>query len=250
MSLFGSIGKALFGDPTKGIEKATAQSVAGQKEGLDYLKSVDAPALGYRNEALGGLSDYYLGDEEGQQQFINEAKANPFYQSSIDVGEEAVLRNAAATGGVRGGAVQPALAQNSQNVLKDYISQKLRGLEGFANIPLNTGSIAQGYSNIGETRGRGTTAANQAEQDIAGKTIDLGLKAAGAYASDVTLKRDISLIGEYKGFNWYKWTWNELANAIGLKGSSEGVIAQEVQKVKPYSVIKQNGYLAVKYSEL
>ena len=182
MSLFGSIGKMIFGDPTKGIEKATEQSVAGQREGLAYQKEVDAPVLANRNQAMQGLSDYYMGGPEGQQGFIDEAKADPFYQSSVDVGEEAVLKNAAATGGIRGGAVQPALAQNSQSVLQNYIQQKLRGMQGFANTPLNTNSIAQGYGNIGKTQAAGTTAANQAEQDLAGQTINLGLKAAGAFA--------------------------------------------------------------------
>ena len=183
MSLFGSIGKMLFGDPSKDIAKATAQSVAGQREGLDYQKEVDAPVLGYRNEALSGLSDYYLDGQEGQQQFIDEAKENPFYQSSIDAGEEAVARGHAAGfgGGLRGGNINQSLAQNSQNVLQNYIQQKLKGLKGFANAPLNTNAIAQGYGDIGKTRASGTTAASQAEQDIAGQTINLGLKAFGAF---------------------------------------------------------------------
>ncbi len=180
MSLFGSIGKLIFGDPTKGINKATQQSVAGQQQGVDYLKSVDQPALDVRNKALGGLSDYFL--DGNQQGFIDEAMQNPFYQSAIDVGEEAVLRNAAATGGVRGGAVQPALARNSQKVLQDFVNQKLMGLDALSNQNLNTGSIAQGYSNIGQTQGRGTTAANQASQNLAGQTISGimgGISAAG-----------------------------------------------------------------------
>lgn len=183
MSLFGSIGKMIFGDPTKGIEKATEQSVAGQREGLDYQKSVDAPVLANRNKAMQGLSDYYMGGPEGQQGFIDEAKIDPFYQSSVDVGEEAVARAHASGfgGGLRGGNINQAMGRNNQNVLQSYIQQKLQGMSGFANAPLNTNSIAQGYGNIGKTQAAGTTASNQAMQDLSGQTLNLGMQVAGAF---------------------------------------------------------------------
>lgn len=174
MGLFSGISNFLFGDPTDGINKATEQAVQGQERGANYLMDVDAPLLDYRNKALGSLSDYYMGGPEGQQSFYDNAMQSPAYQNLMNTGEEAVLRNAAATGGLRGGAVQPALAQNSQNVLQGLVNQQLGGISSFTNPALNTGNIANMYANIGNTQAAGTTAANQAQQNNIGNLLGLG----------------------------------------------------------------------------
>lgn len=68
--------------------------------------------------------------------------------------------------------------------------------------------------------------------------------------SDKALKTNIQKVGERFGFNWYRWTWNKAAEALGLGGSAEGVIAQEVEKVRPDLVVEVNGYKAVHYGGL
>lgn len=181
MGIFNSISKLVFGDPTKGIAEATAQNVAGQTKAADYLKKIDAPLLGYRDEALSGLSDYYLGGQEGQQSFYDTARASPAYENLVGVGEEAAMRAASATGNFRGGALKPALAANSQNVLQGLVNQNLQGMQSFSNPNLNTSSIANLYSGIGQTQGQGTTAINQAGQDQVGQLM--GLIAGGASAA-------------------------------------------------------------------
>tara|TARA_R100000544_G_scaffold36425_1_gene24722 strand:+ start:2564 stop:3316 length:753 start_codon:yes stop_codon:yes gene_type:complete len=247
--MFGGLVDMFFGGGDGGISDATNLSVQGQQKGLDYIKRLDAPLVDYRNQALGGLSNYYMGGPEGQQSFYDNAMQSPAYQNLINTGEQAVLRNAAATGGLRSGAVQPALAQNSQNVLQGLVNQNLMGLQGFANPNLNTGNIAQMYGNIGNTQAEGATAANQYKQNQMGNLIQTGLGIAGLF-SDKRLKKDIKKIGEHKGFNIYSWSWNDLAKKLGLKGSSTGVIAQEVQKTNPEYVDDSGDYLKVYYSEV
>jgi len=67
-------------------------------------------------------------------------------------------------------------------------------------------------------------------------------------SSDIELKADITPKGSVNGFNWYTWTWNEKANALGLSGDAEGVIAQEVEKTRPDLVVMKDGYKAVNYA--
>lgn len=66
--------------------------------------------------------------------------------------------------------------------------------------------------------------------------------------SDINLKSDVYRKGAVNGFNWYTWTWNEKANALGLSGDAEGVIAQEVEKTRPDLVVMKDGYKAVNYA--
>ena len=179
MGLFSSIRKALFGDESGNIKKATGQTVAGMQKGADYLQGLDAPLIDYRDKALGGLSDYYL--EGDQQGFYDRAMQSPAYQNLLGAGEEAVMRNAAVTGGLRGGNVQQGLAQNSQNVLQGLVNQNLKGLQGFANVPLNSANIANIYSGIGQAQGQGTTALANYNQNLAGQTLNLATKAFGAF---------------------------------------------------------------------
>ena len=57
-------------------------------------------------------------------------------------------------------------------------------------------------------------------------------------------------IGERNGFGWYQWEWNDAAASLGLYGESEGVIAQEVEAVRPDLIGMIGGYKAVNYGGL
>lgn len=246
--MFGLIG-SIFSGGDGGASEASELSVKGQQQGLDYIKRLDDPLVGYRNQALGGLSDYYMGGPQGQQSFYDNAMQSPAYQNLMNTGEEAVLRNAAATGGLRGGGTQQALAQNSQNVLQGLVNQNLQGLQGFANPNLTTNSIAQMYGNIGDIRAQGITAANQYQQTQQGQLLSAALGAASMF-SDERLKKDIKKIGEHKGVNIYSWVWNKIANKLGMFGKSSGVLAQEVRKIDSSYVDDSGEYLKVYYSEV
>jgi hypothetical protein len=71
-----------------------------------------------------------------------------------------------------------------------------------------------------------------------------------AARSDIKLKTDIKFVTKLKnGINVYRWRWNkrgaELTNCV----FGFGVIAQEIQKIKPGSVTKgKDGYLMVNYA--
>jgi hypothetical protein len=71
--------------------------------------------------------------------------------------------------------------------------------------------------------------------------------------SDVRLKTNIVKTGELgNGLNLYTWDWNQEAIDKGLDNNpTEGVIAQEAQKIIPDAVILGNdGYLRVDYAKV
>lgn len=255
-----------------------------QREALQYLKEREAIPQQFREGALQQIAGLYglAGGESGAEQaLMSRAMSSPVYQAmtgglddfqarAIESGEEAILRQQAATGGLRSGNAQQALAglsadiglqvQNQQNqaLLEAYKSQ-LGGLQGLASLPSNASQIAQTQAGIGQTLGQGVLSAGQAQaqglvaganarQQAMGGLIGLGgTLGAAAIMSDPRLKSDIKKIGEENGFNIYSWIWNEKANELGLVGESKGVMADEVEAVKPEAVSMNGDYKQVDY---
>lgn len=173
--IFGGISKLFFGDPGDDIQRGVDAQLQGQREQLDYLKGVQQPVLDIRNQALPALYGFYdPSNPEGQQQFVDQAMSSPFYNQMIQQGEDAVLRNQAATGGLRSGSTQQNLARNSQNVLQGLVGQQLQGLGSFAQTPIDTSQISNVLGNMGNTRSQGYMAQAQADQNQLGQLFGLG----------------------------------------------------------------------------
>jgi len=238
--LDGITGKSAAETAARSSDAATAL----QREGLEYLKESQAPLLEAQGFGLSGLLDYYGGNQQG---LVDQAMASPFYTSMLQQGEEATLRNAAATGGLRSGTTQNALAANSQNVLNSAIGQQLGGLGMLAGFNPNANAVTSQLNTIGNTTAQGITAQGQAQQAGLGNLINLGTSIAGMF-SDERLKDNIKRVGKVNGHNWYSWTWNDVAEKLGLSGNSQGVLAQEVERVKPELISERDGYKTVNYA--
>lgn len=65
-----------------------------------------------------------------QQAVLDRIMADPLYQAKVKQGEEALLQNASATGGLRGGNVQAALAQFRPQMLSAEIANRIAQLSG------------------------------------------------------------------------------------------------------------------------
>jgi hypothetical protein len=79
----------------------------------------------------------------------------------------------------------------------------------------------------------------------------LGWASIGAEIfSDRRLKKNIKKLGKIYGFSWYSWDWNSTAEKLGLRGSSQGVIADEILKTNPEAVSMRNHFMTVNYSKL
>lgn len=119
-------------------------------------------ALGQQQGVLGAQRGLLGLDGAGPQaQAIAQLKASPMWQSLFGAGEEAILANASATGGLRGGNTQQSLYRLGNDTLAQLIERQLANLGGLsgqygaiagqgANTGANLGQLgAQSATNIG-----------------------------------------------------------------------------------------------------
>lgn len=148
-----------------------------QIQNLNLYQTAGSQAL-QQQSALAGLQG-----PEAQRAAIANLEANPEFQAIARQGEEAILANAAATGGLRGGNVQAALAQFRPELLQAYIDQQYSRLGGLSTQGLGVSQdlLTRGFGAIGDVanlrRGTGTTAANLAlgrGQDLSETLSGLG----------------------------------------------------------------------------
>lgn len=227
----------------------------GQREALDYLKETEALPRQFREGALTQLAGIYglPGGTGSSEQFIQDAMNSPIYNNLVSRGEEAVLRNASATGGLRSGNVQGALATNAQDALMTAYNNRLQGISGLAQLPSNANNIATLTAAPSATLAQGNIAAAQAQQQQQQAYMNnlFGLGGAGLMAlSDIRLKENIEYIGERGDYSWFRWDWRPEAKVLGLEGKSEGVMAHFVHEQNPDAVSVIDGLLCVDYSQL
>lgn len=125
-----------------------------------------------------------LGGAASQQQAIGALQSSPFFQAQLNQGTNAILQNASATGGLRGGNVQGALSQFAPHLLQQTYQNQLANLGGLAS------------AGLGAATGTGTAAQNAAEQnsELFG---NMGKAQAGAYLARAQNNQDMvgSLLG-------------------------------------------------------
>jgi hypothetical protein len=87
-----------------------------------------------------------LNGAAGQQGAIDALLASPEYSTAVRQSEQAILANASATGGLRGGNVQNSLATNRQDLFSNLLSQQMSRLGGLTSLGQNA---AAGVGNAG-----------------------------------------------------------------------------------------------------
>lgn len=76
-----------------------------------------------------------------------------------------------------------------------------------------------------------------------------GAATMGLMMSDIRLKKNIKKIGKLGRFNLYIWEWKDSVKKYIKNMPTIGVIAQEVLKIKPQAIFKDNnGFLGVNYN--
>lgn len=174
---WGYVGAAAIGylgsrEAGSAAEAAAGTAAGAQQDALSYQQDVEALPLEIRDRFLPMLADYY-GGGEGQQALIDDVKSGPFYDQMIRSGQEGVLANAGARGLTRSGNTASDLNQSNQAVLQNLVNQRLGGIAGLAQQPLNTNAIANQMSNIGLTQSQGQVAGAQAQQAMYGNMLGL-----------------------------------------------------------------------------
>lgn len=114
---------------------ATQQAIDFQKEMYGQQQALLDPYLQAgtgalkQQQALAGT----LGPQ-AQQAAIAGIQSGPGFQAALQQGETSLLQNAAATGGVRGGNIQGALAQFSPQLLGQAIDRRYGQLGGLTGL--------------------------------------------------------------------------------------------------------------------
>ncbi len=177
-----------------GAQAASAQQgLDEQRRQFDISTELLRPYVEAGSPALAGLQSLAgLGGADAQQQAIAAIEAGPEFAALTQQGENAILQNASATGGLRGGNAQAALAQYRPQVLSSLIGQQYERLGGLTSIGQNAaarqgatgvafgGQAAQQLANMGAARAGGYMGQGQAWGnafgDIAGTTSYLAGK--------------------------------------------------------------------------
>jgi hypothetical protein len=129
-------------------------SMAGEKAlgGLAPFAAAGAPALEEQQALLG------LRGPEAERAAIERIRSGETFQALAGQGEEALLQRASATGGLRGGNIQGALAQFRPALLSSLIDQIYGRLGGMTALGAETtGNLAR----LGQASAAGTGAAAQ-----------------------------------------------------------------------------------------
>jgi hypothetical protein len=157
----GTIGSALGGAIEGGESAGEASAVQQQsaQAGIDEQRrqfdAVQKLLQPYTEAGTGALTQQQaligMGTPQAQQQAITALQGGPQFQALQQQGENAILQNASATGGLRGGNVQGALAQFRPALLSSLINQQYERLGGLSALGQNA---AAGVGNAGLTTGR------------------------------------------------------------------------------------------------
>lgn len=177
-----------------GAQTDSAQAgIDAQQQQFDQVRELLAPYVQGGNKAFAGQQDLAgLNGNDAQGSAIAALRASPQFQSLLKSGETSILANASATGGLRGGNTQAALAQFSPALLSQLITDQYGRLGGIASIGQNA---AAGVGNAGMQTGGA----------ISGLLQQQGAAQAGAALA---------------GGNANAGMANTFAGALGMLGSS------------------------------
>jgi hypothetical protein len=129
---------------------------ADRREVLDAFKDSDRfkrMGAGARKSAIAALSaDPRFNAEARQQKAIGKIEGGAEYGALVDAGENAILQNASATGGLRGGNTERSLAEFRPQILSALIDKQLGRFGGLSqrgqNAAVGAGSSAMQQGQI------------------------------------------------------------------------------------------------------
>ena len=260
--------------------------MAEQRRQFDALQELFKPYVEAGTKAIGGMQPYAeagapalaqqqailgLSGAGEQAKAIAALEASPLYQSQVRQGEEALLQSASATGGLRGGNVQAALAQFRPQMLQNQIDLQYSRLGGLTELGQTTtqnlarlgqaSAAGQGvagmesaraisglYGDIGASQAGRAIAEQKAQGQFQSGLLNLGgqfIPSIGKMFSDQRLKRNIRKLGSRPdGLGVYEFDY------VWGGGKNIGLMAQEVINVYPHAVSMVDGYFAVNYDQV
>lgn len=179
--VIGAVGSIVGGrQERKAISRASDQQAAAYEMGIeeqrrqfDALQELLKPFIEGGQSAFGSQQKLIgLGTPEEQAAAIAQLEQSPMMRALTQKGENAILQNASATGGLRGGNVNAALAQFRPQMLAQMIESQFGKLGGLSSLGANSAAmqgntgmnmasnIGNLLSNIGAARSGATLSRN------------------------------------------------------------------------------------------
>lgn len=196
-TIIGNVGSAAIGASSakkagqyqvQAAEAGAAEQRAAREEMRRLLEpyvAAGGPALQAQMAALG------LRGPEEQAAFVAQQEQSPIFQALARQGEEAMLQQASATGGLRGGNLQGALAQFRPGLLNQFLTQQYERLGGLTTLGQQSaagvgsagmqsaGAISGLLSEMGAARAGSALGVGQAVGQAFGNVMNLPLQFAG-----------------------------------------------------------------------
>jgi hypothetical protein len=169
--------------------QSSQASIAEQRYQFDQLQKLLKP---YSDAGLKSLSSQQdligLNGNDAQQKALDALQNSSQFNGLVKQGENAILQNASATGGLRGGNTQAALAQFRPQMLSQLINEQYTKLGGITSLGQNA---AAGQGNAGM----------QSANAISNLLQQSGAAQAGAALAAGKAQAQ---------------TWNTLGNSVGM----------------------------------
>ena len=130
---------------------ASAAGIEEQRRQFEAVQKLLAPYVQAGTQGLSGQQALLgLAGPEAEQAAIQRLQGGETFKALTEQGENAILQRASATGGLRGGNIQAALAQFRPQLLAGLIEQQYGRLGGLSTLGQNA---AAGVGNVGMTTG-------------------------------------------------------------------------------------------------
>lgn len=146
-AVVGAAGSVIAGNKAaKAQTKAAKLGINNEREQFDQIRALLSPYVeaGYKGSdaqlALVGL----FGDD-AQRAAIEQVRSGPEFEALTKQGENAILQNASATGGLRGGNTQDALARFRPELLSQLLNQRFAK---YGDIAARGQASAAGQANL------------------------------------------------------------------------------------------------------
>jgi hypothetical protein len=174
-----------------GTQAASAQAgINEQGRQFDALQKLMTPFVEAGTQGLSGQQSLLgLNGADAQHNSIYSIRTGPQFQSMLQQGENSILSNASATGGLRGGNTQAALAQFSPQLLSQLIDSQYSKLGGLTSLGQNSAAgvgnagmqTGANVANLLQQQGAATAGGQLAQGGVAASGINTGLQALGMY---------------------------------------------------------------------
>lgn len=194
-------------------ERATQLGIDQQNKQFEAVQKLLSPFVTAGTGSLAAQQNLLgLNGAGAQQAAISGIQSSPMFSALAQQGEDAILANASATGGLRGGNVQGALGQFRPQLLNQLIEQQYANLGGLTSLGQNA---AAGVGNAGMQTGQGVSNLLQQQGAAqAGNALAAGRAQSGVYNALG------SSIGTFAGLGGFGTTSAYDANAARAAASA------------------------------